>query len=209
LNIKPNRIFINEKVSTSQIHNIMASIQNFFIRTFLKIVTKKKEVAKQPIEVTRKRLAKLMEMNKSPKNVSFEKVDCDGVTAEWTIPENVNNTGVILYIHGGAYVSCSITTHRPLVARIARASKTKALSIEYRYAPENPFPSGLDDAIKVYHWLLKQGIDHKKIVIAGDSAGGGLTLATLLRLRDENAPQPAGGPTAGCRVRRGASRDTR
>jgi len=171
----------------------MASIQNFLIRSFLKVVTKKKEVAKHSVETTRKRLHKLMKMNKPPENVSFEKVNCDGVLAEWNIPINVTNNGVILYIHGGAYVSCSISTHRPLVARIARASKTKALSIEYRYAPENPFPAGLDDVIKVYHWLLKQGYDHKKIVIAGDSAGGGLTLATLLRLRDENAPQPAAG----------------
>jgi len=171
----------------------MASIQNFFIRSFLKIASKKKQVANQPIEVTRKRLAKLMEKNKCPGNISFEKVDCDGIIAEWNIPKNINNDGVILYIHGGAYVSCSINTHRPLVARIAKASKLKALSIEYRYAPENPFPAGLDDAIKAYHWLLKQGVDPKKIVIMGDSAGGGLALATLLRLRDEKAPMPVAG----------------
>ncbi len=168
----------------------MASIQNFFIRTFIRVVTKKKDVAKQPVEVTRKRLAKLMEMNKPPGNVSFEKVDCDGVSAEWAIPKEINNNGVILYIHGGAYVSCSISTHRPLVARIARASKMKALSIEYRLAPEHPFPAGQNDAIKVYYWLLKQGVDSKKIVLMGDSAGGGLTLSTALRLRDEQAPQP-------------------
>jgi len=171
----------------------MASIQNFLIRSFLKVVTNKKDIAKHSVETTRKRLHKFMMMNKPPESVSFEKVNCDGVLAEWNIPKNVTNSGVILYIHGGAYVSCSISTHRPLVARIARASKTKALSIEYRYAPEHPFPAGLDDAVKTYHWLLKQGYDPTKIVITGDSAGGGLAIATLLRLRDEQTPLPAAG----------------
>lgn len=171
----------------------MSSIQNFLIRSFLKVVTKKNDVAKHSVETTRARLEKLMKMNKPPKNVSFEKVNCDGVSGEWTIPGDVKNEGVILYLHGGAYVSCSISTHRPLVARIARASKTKALSIEYRLAPENPYPAGLNDAITAYQWLLKQGVDNKKIVIAGDSAGGGLAIATLLRLRDGQAPQPAAG----------------
>jgi acetyl esterase/lipase len=87
----------------------------------------------------------------------------------------------------------SIETHRALVARFAKASKTSFLSVDYRLAPENPFPAGLDDAINVYNWLLKQGHDHKKLVIAGDSAGGGLAIAALLRLRDENAPTPAAG----------------
>jgi monoterpene epsilon-lactone hydrolase len=169
----------------------MASIQNFFIRLFLRTVTKKNQVAKQPVDVTRERIAKLMSMAKLPQHVRFEKAECDGIKAEWNIPDDVQTNGVILYLHGGAYVSCSIETHRPLVARIAKAAKTKALSIEYGLAPEHPFPAGLNDAIKVYSWLLNQGYDHNKIVIVGDSAGGGLTIATALKLRDLNIALPA------------------
>lgn len=169
----------------------MASIQNFFIRAFLKVVVRRTQMVKTPIEEVRANLEKLMAMVKLPGNVSFEKTDCGGIPGEWALPNNMNNNGAILYLHGGAYISGSIDTHRPLVARIARTAATRALTIEYRYAPEHPFPAGLDDAIKAYHWLLGQGFDHRKIIIAGDSAGGGLTLATLIRLRDEKAPMPA------------------
>ncbi len=145
------------------------------------------------IEKTRQSLAKLTGMAAMPKGVKFEKVECDGVPAEWAIPDNLKNPGAVLFLHGGAYVAGSIATHRALVGRIAKASKTKILSIEYGLAPERPFPHGLDDAIKAYNWLMKKGFDHKKIVISGDSAGGGLAICTLVRLRDENAPQPAAG----------------
>ena len=172
----------------------MASIQNFLIRGFLKAVVKKKQMTEVPVQVTRDRLTKLMKMARVPKKVSFEKTNCDGINAEWTIPDSLSsNKGVVLYIHGGAYIAGSISTHRPLVGRIAIASQIKCLSIDYRYAPENPFPAGLDDAVKCYYWLIKQGYDHNKIVIMGDSAGGGLAIATLLRLRDEKAPQPVAG----------------
>lgn len=132
-------------------------------------------------------------MSKLPKGVKYEKVEFNGVTAEWATPDNLENKGVLLYFHGGGYVSGSIKTHRGLVGGLAKRSKTKCLSVEYRLAPEHPFPAGLDDAITAYNWLLKQGYDNKKIVIAGDSAGGGLALATLMRLKEENAPQPAAG----------------
>ncbi len=171
----------------------MASIQNFFIRTFLKVTAKKKNLAIDSIETTRGRLAKLTSMAPIPRAVKYEKTNCDGVPAEWAIPENLKHTGAILFLHGGAYVAGSIETHRALAGRIAKISKTKCLSIEYGLAPERPFPHGLNDAVKAYHWLIKNGFDHKKIVICGDSAGGGLTIATLIKLRDDNAPQPAGG----------------
>lgn len=145
------------------------------------------------IRSIRKSLEKLTSMSKLPKGVKYEKVECDGVIAEWATPDNIENPGVVLYFHGGGYVAGSIKTHRGLVGGIASKSKTKCLSVEYRLAPENPFPAGLDDTIKTYHWLLKQGYDNKKIVIAGDSAGGGLALATLMKLKDEKSPQPAAG----------------
>jgi len=171
----------------------MASIQNVFIRLFLKVVVKKKKMEVVSIRSIRKSLDKLTSLSRLPKGVKYEEINCDGVSAEWTIPDNLQNKGVVIYLHGGGYVSGSIKTHQALVGAIARASKTKCLSVEYGLAPENPFPVGLDNAVTVYNWLLKQGYDNKKIVIAGDSAGGGLTVATLLKLRDEKAPQPAAG----------------
>ncbi len=171
----------------------MASIQNFFIRSFLKLTINKERMVTDSIERTREGLVKLTKMAAMPKGVKFEKTECDGVPAEWAIPDNLHNQGVVLFLHGGAYVAGSIATHRALVGRIAKASKTKCLSIEYGLAPERPFPQGIDDAIKAYNWLMKKGFDHKKIVISGDSAGGGLAIATLVKLRDEKAPQPAAG----------------
>ena len=171
----------------------MASIQNFFIKLFLKVVVDKKRQVGMPVVVTRKSLEKLSGMAKLPKGVTYKKIEFDGIAAEWSIPDNLKNPGVILYLHGGGYVAGSIRTHRGTTGRLAIASKTKCLSVEYSLAPEKPFPAGLDDAIKAYHWLLKQGFDNKKIVISGDSAGGGLAVATMVRLRDENAPQPIAG----------------
>lgn len=171
----------------------MPSIQNFFIRTFLRVTAKKKNLATDTIEHTRGRLKKLTDMAPVPRGVKYESVSCDGVPAEWATPDNLQHPGVVLFLHGGAYVAGSIETHRAMVGRIAKASRTKCLSIEYGLAPERPFPHGINDAVKAYHWLINKGYDHKKIVICGDSAGGGLTVATLVKLRDEGAPQPAAG----------------
>jgi acetyl esterase/lipase len=114
-----------------------------------------------------------------------------GVPAEWIVPPGVAADRVILYLHGGGYVSGSINTHRAMVARIARASDARALAIDYRLAPEHPFRAGLDDSIAAYRWLLSQGYRPSRIVVAGDSAGGGLTLALLAALRDAGEPMPA------------------
>ena len=170
----------------------MTSIQNFFIKLFLKTVIDKKKQVGLPVKVTRKSLEKLAGMAKLPKNVKYEKVDIDGLSAEWSIPDNLKNSGVILYTHGGGYVAGSVRTHKGTTGRLAIASKTKCLSIEYALAPENPFPDGLNDVVKAYNWLIKQGFDSKKIILAGDSAGGGIAVAALLKLRDDKAPQPAG-----------------
>ncbi len=125
-------------------------------------------------------------------------VTCEGfrignLEAEWIVPPEAASDRVILYLHGGGYVMGSIATHRATVARIARAAKARALAIEYRLAPEHQFPAAVDDALAAYQWLLAQGYKPGKIVIAGDSAGGGLTLAALLAIRDAKAPMAAAG----------------
>jgi len=97
----------------------------------------------------------------------------------------------ILYLHGGGYVSCSPATHRPIIAALARGTPAQVFAPNYRLAPEHPYPAALDDAERAYEWLLSIGIPSKAIAVAGDSAGGGLTLALLMRLRDKGAALPA------------------
>jgi monoterpene epsilon-lactone hydrolase len=127
-----------------------------------------------------------------PPDVICEKVNAGGVDAEWIAAPGATADRVILYLHGGGYVVGSVKTHRAMISRIARASNARALAIDYRLAPEHPFPAAVEDATAAYRWLLAQGYKPGRIVIAGDSAGGGLTLAALLAIRDSKLPQPAG-----------------
>jgi epsilon-lactone hydrolase len=121
----------------------------------------------------------------------FERVDASGVSAEWVSIKGGKQQPVILYFHGGGYCIGTAETHRDLVSRMCRAAGARALSVDYRLAPENPHPAAVQDGVAAYRWLLGQGIAARSIVIAGDSAGGGLTLATLLALRDAGEELPA------------------
>ena len=127
-------------------------------------------------------------------DVSASVVDAGGVNAEWITPAGSDSQRVLLYLHGGGYLLGSVSSHRAMLERLAKAVGSRVLALNYRLAPEAPFPAPVEDACAAYRWLLKQGIAAKKIAIAGDSAGGGLTLATLLALRD------AGDPMPGCAV---------
>jgi acetyl esterase/lipase len=126
-------------------------------------------------------------------DVKCEAVDVRGMPAEWITTSESREGWVIYYLHGGGYVLGSINTHRELISRLARAAGARALAIDYRLAPENPFPAAVADSTAGYRWLIAQGVDSSKVVIAGDSAGGGLTVATLLALRDAGDPLPAAG----------------
>jgi acetyl esterase/lipase len=123
-------------------------------------------------------------------DASFEPVHAGGVPAEWIRYPDADTSRVILYLHGGGYSLGSIATHRKLAGHIARAAGSTALVIDYRLAPEHPFPAGLDDAVTAYQWLLAEGFRASDVAIAGDSAGGGLTVATAIRLRDERVELP-------------------
>ncbi len=127
-----------------------------------------------------------------PEGVKIEEINVDGVHAEWQIVPGAKDDKVILYFHGGGMVLMSPRTHRALTIEIAKLTKMRVLSVDYRLAPEHPFPAPLEDCVKSYKWLLTQGIKAENIVIAGDSAGGNLTLTTLIKLRDEGIPLPAG-----------------
>jgi acetyl esterase/lipase len=125
------------------------------------------------------------------KDVDCTPVDADGVRAEWIVPPGVIGDRVILYLHGGGYTMGSINSHRAMISRIARASNARALALDYRLGPEHPFPAAVEDVVTAYRWLLAQHYLPGRIVFAGDSAGGGLTLAALLAIRDMGEPLPA------------------
>lgn len=122
--------------------------------------------------------------------VRIEPVRDERVRGEWIIPER-SEQGVILYLHGGGYVACSPATDRPLTAALARLARRRVFSLDYRLAPEHRFPAAVDDAFAAYRWLLAVGVLPRSLALAGTSAGGGLTLGTLLRIRDEGLPLPA------------------
>ena len=126
------------------------------------------------------------------RGVRIEAVRAGDVRGEWLAAPGTR-PGVILYMHGGGYVAGSPGTHRPITAALARLSGRRVFSLDYRLAPEHRFPAALDDAIAGYRWLLGQGIAPSQVALAGDSAGGGLILATLLRARDEGVALPACG----------------
>ena len=126
-------------------------------------------------------------------DIVCERVDAGGVPAEWIAAPGASVEKVLYFLHGGGYSMGSINTERDMIARTCRAAGVRALAIEYRLAPEHPFPAGLEDSLTAYRWLLSTGTDPNKVVIAGDSAGGGLTLATLVALRDAGDPLPAAG----------------
>jgi monoterpene epsilon-lactone hydrolase len=115
----------------------------------------------------------------------------DGLRALWAVPDGASLDAVIQYVHGGGYVVCSAESHRGLVGHLAKAAGVRVLSVDYRLAPESPHPGPVNDSVAAYRWLLGQGIAPSRIAISGDSAGGGLTVATLLALRDAGDPLPA------------------
>jgi epsilon-lactone hydrolase len=119
-----------------------------------------------------------------PPDIQRIGVDAGGVAAEWVVAPVSRPDRYILYLHGGGYVIGSPSLYRHLTWRLARAAHARLLAIDYRLAPEHPFPAALEDASAAYEWLLAGGADPRKIVIIGDSAGGGLAFALLLRCRD-------------------------
>ncbi|ALW85779.1 hypothetical protein AUC43_12170 [Hymenobacter sedentarius] len=127
-----------------------------------------------------------------PWKVHLESLKLDKrLEAEWLRPRGAHPKRVMLYLHGGGYVLGSLNTHRSLVGSLAERCKLNVLTINYRKAPDHPFPAALDDAKRAYRWLLRHGHEAKDIVVAGDSAGGGLALALLLALRDAGEALPA------------------
>jgi len=127
-----------------------------------------------------------------PENTKVEKIIADGVHAEWISCRKVNTNKIFMFIHGGGYYRGSIASTRATVARISEQAGVQCLSINYRLAPEHPFPAAIDDTYTAYNWILKQGINPQNIIVSGQSAGGGLCLALLLKIKDNKGTQPLG-----------------
>ena len=119
-------------------------------------------------------------------------VDASGVSAEWITALNARADRIVVYLHGGGFVMASVDTHRGLMGRISRSAGASVLGINYRLAPEFPFPAALEDATAAYRWLIANDAKASDVVVVGDSAGGGLSLSTLVALRDATDPLPAG-----------------
>lgn len=124
-------------------------------------------------------------------DIVFEPAAIGACPAEWSLAPGSDEGKVLLYFHGGGYCSGSIKSHRGMVSETGRAARARTLAVGYRLAPENPFPAALDDALAAYEFVLSQGVAAERIAIGGDSAGGGVTLATLLSLRAAGRPMPA------------------
>ena len=123
-------------------------------------------------------------------DVNLELVDLDGVPGEWSIAPGSDATRVLIFFHGGGYCSGSILSHRRMVTEAGRAAGTRTLAVGYRLAPEHTFPAALDDALTVWRYVRNQGVAAKHIAIGGDSAGGGLTVALINRLRNAREELP-------------------
>jgi monoterpene epsilon-lactone hydrolase len=123
-------------------------------------------------------------------DIRLEEVDIDGFPGEWSIAPGSDASRVLLYFHGGGYCSGSILSHRRLVTEAGRAAWVRTLAIGYRLAPEHPFPAALDDAFSAWNFLMKHGIAAEHVAVGGDSAGGGLTVALINRLRDAGEQVP-------------------
>ena len=164
--------------------SIRASLISFFLRRTLK---KRMAEFDDPADV---RQAPSLPGSGVPKDIRIEPVDAAGVPAEWLTPEGAAEGAALLYLHGGGYVFGGLDSHRDIACRLARASGVRTLLIDYRLAPEHRFPAPVEDATAVYQWLLDGGQAAEQLVVAGDSAGGGLSTALMVNLKALALPLP-------------------
>lgn len=164
------------------------------IDTLRVLLAARKEAGDGPIDVaeSREAMRAATAMFQLPAGVTVTETELGGVKGLRLTPARPEKGAVLLYFHGGGYVLGSPQTHRSLVGHLARLSGIEAASMDYRLAPESPFPAAVDDGLACYQALLDGGVAPGRIIIGGDSAGGGLTLATALRARETGLPMPAG-----------------
>ena len=174
-----NEKFFKEKSDMFQLHDLLTDKERDYLKRLLRYAFEKSEIQE-------------LEKYPIPEDIEIKSVMLDSIPVDWVIPPGAVKDHVILYFHGGGWILGSPVTCRRLNAYIAKATKIRVLSIDYRLAPEHPFPAALEDCVNSYKWLLKNGYKNDQIIISGDSAGGNLTLTTLLKLRDKGIDLPAG-----------------
>lgn len=145
------------------------------------------------IEAMRAGMAAAMAGFTPPADVRYEPVDAGGVPAEWTSAPSARQDRALVYLHGGGYCLGGVATHRGLTARLSRTARLPVLSVDYRLAPEHPHPAAVEDAVAAVRFAYASGLDPARVALGGDSAGGGLVLATLVALRDQDLALPAAG----------------
>ena len=158
------------------------------------IKAKKKNSYKEnkTIDQLRKETEKAGSLIPLPNNTKIKKILAGNVKAEWITCGDVNNDKIYMFMHGGGYYRGSIASTRATIARISAEAKVRCLSIDYRLAPEHIFPAAIDDTYSAFDWLLREGIKPKNIIVSGQSAGGGLCLALLLKIKQNKGSQPIG-----------------
>lgn len=169
----------------------MASLRSKLVAAATRRTLKKKLGMSGSVTQERDTLEKMSAL--SSRRKVGEKAVIGGVPGEWQMPKVSGGDRVLLYLHGGGYAIGSPATHRDMVGAIADAARARAFLLDYRLGPEHPFPGAVEDAVSAYRGLLDAGTQPDHIVIAGDSAGGGLTVATLVSLKEQGLPLPAAG----------------
>jgi acetyl esterase/lipase len=177
---------------TTQEGFVMPSIRSRVFRLILKtVVVPKFRKAGSSVEELRKLAEELGKRQRVPKEIDVQTVEIGrGVQGEWITPVGAAADSAILYLHGGGFVMGSPATHRELAARIAMACRCRVFVVDYRLAPEHPFPSAVEDTVESYQWLLETGLKGERIAMGGDSAGGSLALQSAMALRDLALPLP-------------------
>lgn len=166
------------------------SVQNQLLTWALRRWIKPNSLLSQDIATSRARAARVPFPARLPPGWQIRAEHGTVLKGEWIEPAAPTNVGCILYLHGGAYVTMSARTHRSITSRLAAWSNARLFALDYRLAPEHPFPAALEDALAAYRALISAGTLPSHVVIAGDSAGGGLALALLVALRDAKDPPP-------------------
>jgi len=172
----------------------MISYQSQFYRLIIQYyVAPKFRRAGNSVSAWKKLMDMFIKFQRLPAGTEITAVTVGNTPAEWVRLPGSSEEHAILYLHGGAFVMGSPATHRELAARLSVATGTRLLVLDYRLVPEYPFPAAVEDAKSAYLWLLAQGYSPEHVSIGGDSAGGSLTIQTLLALRDAGDPLPAAG----------------
>jgi acetyl esterase/lipase len=169
-----------------------ASAQAMLLRLFMRHAVKARAHANPDIPKIRRSMERVARFAPDrPRGVGVRHDVIAGVDVEWSAPIGLSTERHVLYLHGGAFVTGSPRTHRGIVGRIARGAGARIVTPDYRLAPEHPFPAGLEDATTVYRALILSGVRPDRLAVAGDSAGGNLVFALLLKLKQESLPMPA------------------